>query len=97
MTDKPASKSAPEFASGRKDAHLDLARKTLAEGQQSLHPLEAVELPYCALPELDLAEIVSLPVFCGASYPPLADYGHDRRHRTGRCAECCIGRGRCPA
>ena len=57
MTDKPASKSAPEFASGRKDAHLDLARKTLAEGQQSLHPLEAVELPYCALPELDLAEI----------------------------------------
>ncbi len=57
MTDKPASKSAPEFASGRKDAHLDLARKTLAEGQQSLHPPEAVELPYCALPELDLAEI----------------------------------------
>lgn len=53
MTDKSASK----LASGRKDAHLDLAQKTLAEGQLLPHPLEAVELPYCALPEVDLAEI----------------------------------------
>lgn len=57
MTDKSGPKSTPGLASGRKDAHLDLARKTLAEGQQAKHPLEAFDLPYCALPELDLAEI----------------------------------------
>ena len=41
----------------RKDSHLDLARKTLAESQNTKRPLEAIELPYCALPELNLDEI----------------------------------------
>ena len=44
-------------ASQRKDSHLDLARKTLAESQNTKRPLEAIELPYCALPELNLDEI----------------------------------------
>ena len=44
-------------ASHRKDSHLDLARKTLAKSQNNKRPLEAIELPYCALPELDLDEI----------------------------------------
>ena len=44
-------------ASQRKDSHLDLARKTLAESQNTKRPLEAIELPYSALPELNLDEI----------------------------------------
>ena len=47
---------------GRKNAHLDLAKDSqpLAD-----HPLDAVSLPYCALPECDLNRVSLITEFLG--------------------------------
>ena len=56
------SKSPPQTAD-RKNAHLDLAKASLPLNN---HTLDAVKLPYCALPECDL-NVVSLKTeFLGA-------------------------------
>jgi len=44
-------------AANRKDTHLDLARKTQVESDESHHFLDRVELPYCALPEMTLEAV----------------------------------------
>ena len=41
----------------RKDAHLDLAKRADTQTPLANHPLDAIELPHCALPELNLADI----------------------------------------
>ena len=53
------------LASQRKDAHLDLAKQTLADRARTPHPLDSIELPYCALPELDLPQIDITARFLG--------------------------------
>ncbi|MEC7246060.1 MAG: type 2 isopentenyl-diphosphate Delta-isomerase, partial [Pseudomonadota bacterium] len=53
------------LASQRKDAHLDLAKQTLADRARSSHTLDRIELPYCALPELDLPQIDITARFLG--------------------------------
>ena len=40
----------------RKDAHLDLAKKAVPSDDMP-HPLDAITLPYCALPEANLSSI----------------------------------------
>lgn len=46
--------SSPPPAHLRKDTHIDLARKSIPATQ---HPMDEIELPYCALPECDLESI----------------------------------------
>ena len=53
------------LTSQRKDAHLDLAKQTLADRARLPHPLDKIELPYCALPELDLSQIDITTRFLG--------------------------------
>ena len=43
-------------AATRKDAHLDLAKKAMPP-KDTPHPLDAITLPYCAMPEADLSNI----------------------------------------
>ncbi len=42
--------------SARKDAHLDLAKHQWPHGAESRHPLDNIDLPYNALPELNLSD-----------------------------------------
>ena len=83
------------LASQRKDAHLDLAKQTLADRARTTHPLDSIELPYCALPELDLPQIDITARFLGYQLAaPMLITGM-RRNRSGRQAECstCFGGG----
>ena len=43
-------------AATRKNAHLDLAKKAVPLDHMP-HPLDAITLPYCALPEANLSTI----------------------------------------
>lgn len=49
----------------RKDAHLDLAKQDLALTPQAQHPLDAVQLPHAALPEVNLADVSTSTTFLG--------------------------------
>ena len=55
-------KSPPQTAD-RKNVHLDLAKASLPLNN---HPLDAVKLPYCALPECDLNAVSLKTEFLGA-------------------------------
>ena len=50
----PADQKNPPKTADRKDRHLDLAKVNLP---MTAHPLDDITLPYCALPECDLAAI----------------------------------------
>ena len=52
----------PPQTAGRKNVHLDLAKASLP---LSDHPLDAVNLPYCALPECDLNSVSLTTEFLG--------------------------------
>ena len=52
----------PPKTADRKNAHLDLAR---ASQPLTNHPLDAINLPYCALPECDLNEVNLTAEFLG--------------------------------
>ena len=49
----------------RKDAHLDLAKSEAAQTPQDSHPLDAITLPHCALPEVNLEDIRTSTIFLG--------------------------------
>ena len=49
----------------RKDAHLDLAKQDLALTPHAAHPLDAVQLPHAALPEVNLADVSTSTTFLG--------------------------------
>ena len=55
-------KNRPPQAASRKNQHLDLARASLP---MAAHPLDEIDLPYCALPECDLAQISLQTRFLG--------------------------------
>ena len=50
------------------NAHLDLAK---ASRPPTVHPLDAVSLPYCALPECDLNRVSLKTEFLVLSWLPL--------------------------
>lgn len=58
----PAKSNAPH-AADRKNKHLDLAKASMP---LAVHPLDDIVLPYCALPECDLATISLRTRFLGA-------------------------------
>ena len=51
-------------AGARKDKHLDLAYQSLPDSDN--HPMDSIELPYCALPEISLDEVSLTTSFLGA-------------------------------
>ena len=56
-------KTSPPQTADRKNVHLDLAKASLPVNN---HPLDAVKLPYCALPECDLHAVSLKTEFLGA-------------------------------